>query len=184
MHKDIKEIIVSEQDIVKKCEELGKTLTKDYDGKCPVLVGLLRGCVPFLAELMKHMDIQLEYDFMDVNSYFGGTESTGNVKIVKDLGTDISNRDIIIVEDIVDTGLTLHHIIPLLQKRNPKSIEIVTLLDKPVSRKVDDINPKYIGYTVPKLFLVGYGLDYEQEYRNLPYIGVLKEEVYTKWNQQ
>ncbi len=180
MHKDIKEIIVSEQDIAVKCKELGKILTNDYQGKCPVLVGLLRGCVPFLAELMKNMEIELEYDFMDVNSYFGGTESSGKVEIVKDLGTDICNRDVIIVEDIVDTGLTLHHIIPQLWERKPKSIEIVTLLDKPVSRKVTDITPKYVGFTVPKLFLVGFGLDYEQVYRNLPYIGILKEEVYNK----
>lgn len=183
MHKDIKEIIISEKDIVKKSQELGKMLTHDYQGKCPVLVGLLKGCVPFLAELMKHMEIDLEYDFMDVSSYFGGTSSSGQIKILKDLETNINGRDVIIVEDIVDTGFTLHNVIPMLKKRNPKSIEIVSLLDKPVSRTVDDINPKYVGYTIPKLFVVGYGLDYNDLYRNLPYIGILKEEVYTKWNQ-
>ncbi len=180
MHKDIKEIIISEKDIIKKSQELGKILSHDYQGKCPVLVGLLRGCVPFLAELMKHMEIDLEYDFMDVSSYFGGTSSSGQIKILKDLETNINNRDVIIVEDIVDTGFTLHNIIPMLKERNPKSIEIVSLLDKPVSRTVDDIKPKYVGYTIPKLFVVGYGLDYNDLYRNLPYIGILKEEVYTK----
>ena len=180
MHKDIKEILISENEIQNKSAELGKIISYDYQGKKPVLVGLLKGCVPFLAELIKHLDIDLEYDFMDVSTYFGGTSSTGRIKILKDLETDITNRDILIVEDIIDTGFTLHKVIPMLKARNPKSIEIVSLLDKPVSRTVEGIVPKYVGFTIPKLFVVGFGLDYNDFYRNLPYVGILKEEVYNK----
>ncbi len=178
MYNDIKEILISKERIEKRCEQLGKQIDQDYQDKCPLLVGFLKGCVPFMAELMKHITISIEYDFMDINSYFGGTTSTGKIEIAKDLNTVILGRDILIVEDIVDTGLTLHNVLPLLKERGASSIEIVTLLDKPGGRMVDDINPKYIGFNVPKAFLVGFGLDYKQKYRNLPFVGILKEEVY------
>ena len=179
MLNDIKEIIITENQIKEKCKELGEIISKDYATKTPLLVGFLKGCVPFIAELMKHITIPMEFDFMDVSSYFGTTSSSGQVKIIKDLDTNIEGRDVLIVEDIVDTGITIKQIIPLLQTRNPKSIEIVTLLDKPSGRRVDLV-PKYYGFTVPKLFLVGFGLDYDQKYRNLPFVGVLREEVYSK----
>lgn len=178
MYNDIKEILISETRINNRCKQLGKMIDQDYQGKCPLLIGFLKGCVPFMAELIKNITIQLEYDFMDIDSYFGGTKSTGKIEIVKDVNTNIANRDIIIVEDIVDTGLTIHEVLPILKSRGASSIEIVTLLDKPNGRCVDDINPKYIGFEVPKAFLVGFGLDYKQKYRNLPFIGILKEEVY------
>ena len=183
MTNDIKEVLISEQQIIAKCEELGKILSKDYEGKKPLFVGFLKGCVPFMAELMKHISIPMEFDFMDVSSYFGTTSSSGQVKIIKDLDTNIENRHVLIVEDIVDTGITIKQIIPLLLTRKPSSIEVITLLDKPSGRKVDLV-PKYYGFTVPKVFLVGFGLDYNQLYRNLPFVGVLKEEVYSKWDQQ
>lgn len=178
MNNDIKEILVSEDDIISKCKELGKIISQDYLGKKPLLVGLLKGCVPFLAELMKHVTIPMEYDFMDINSYFGGTISTGKIEIVKDLTTTIKGRHVLIVEDIIDTALTLSMVIPILNDRAPKSIEIVALLDKPSGRKTNDVTPKYIGYTVGNQFVVGFGMDYQQLYRNLPYIGILKESVY------
>lgn len=179
MLNDIKEIIISENQIKEKCKELGQLISKDYEGKNPLLVGFLKGCVPFIAELMKHITIPMEFDFMDVSSYFGTTSSSGQVKIIKDLDTNIEGRDVLIVEDIVDTGTTIKQIIPLLQTRKPNSIEVATLLDKPSGRKVE-LEAKYSGFIVPKLFLVGFGLDYDQKYRNLPFVGVLKEEVYTK----
>lgn len=178
MYDDIKEILINEQQIKNRCSVLGKLIDVDYKNRNPLLVGFLKGCVPFLAELIKHISINIEYDFMDIDSYFGGTESSGRIEIVKDLNVDIKNRDILIIEDIVDTGLTLHRVLPILKERGAASIEIATLLDKPDGRKVDDINPKYIGFNVPKAFLVGFGLDYKQQYRNLPFIGILKEEVY------
>ena len=179
MEHDIKQIILTEEQIREICINLGQRITKDYEGKKLLIVGFLRGCVPFLAELIKHINLPLEYDFMHVSSYTG-TQSTGNVKINHDLSGDIYGVHVLIVEDIVDTGTTLSSIIPMLQSRKPKSIEIATLLDKPEGRKVENMNPKYIGYQVPNLFVVGYGLDYEGKYRNLPYVGVLKEEVYTR----
>lgn len=177
MNQDIKQIFYSHDEIVNKSIELAKCINRDYDGKFPIFIGLLKGCVPFLAELIKHITVPMEYDFMDVSSY-EGTSSTGNIKIIKDLDIDICNRDIIIVEDIIDTGLTLHHIVNLLKSRKVSSIEIVTLLDKVEGRIIDTVKPKYIGFNVKKEFVVGFGLDYNQKYRNLPYIGILKEEIY------
>ena len=164
---------------MKKCEELGKILSKDYANKTPILIGLLKGAVPFMAELIKHIDCDMQIDFMDVKSY-DGTVSTGNVRIVKDVTCDVTNRDIIFVEDIIDTGLTLDVVKKEFMKRNAKSIEIVTLVDKPEGRKINGINPKYIGFNIPKKFVVGFGLDYNELYRNLPYIGVLRPSVYEK----
>jgi hypoxanthine phosphoribosyltransferase len=179
-HSDIEEILISQEQIQEKCQELGESLTRDYTDKNPVLIGLLKGCVPFMAELIKHIDTNLEIDFMDVSSYFGGTESTGSITVEKDFKTDVSGRHVIVVDDIIDTGITLFEVCKLIRKRGALSVEIVTLVDKPEGRKIGEINPKYRGFYIPKKFVVGFGLDYDQRYRNLPYIGVLKECVYKK----
>jgi len=176
MHQDIKKILLKREDIEKKSAELAETLKVDYDGKNPIMIGLLKGSVMFMADLMKTLDIELQTDFMDVSSY-DGTVSTGDVKIVKDLDISVRGRHVIIVEDIVDTGRTLEKVIELLRSRGALSVEMVTLLDKPEAR-IAPINAKYVGFTIPKAFVVGYGLDYEEKYRNLPYIGVLRESVY------
>lgn len=179
VHSAIEELILSYDEIVEVTKKLANQIKNDYDGKRPILVGMLKGCVMFFAELMKHLDMDLEIDFMDVSSYHG-TTSTGKLIINKDLTRDITGRHILIVDDIVDTGITLQGVLELLKERGAISIEIVTLLDKPEGRKVEGIYPKYIGHTIPKKFVVGFGLDYDELYRNLPYIGVLKRSVYEK----
>lgn len=175
----VSSILITHDEIVKKCEELGQQITKDYAGQTPLLIGLLRGSVPFFAELIKHIKCNMEMDFMDVSSY-ESTHSTGIVKIDKDIKNDITGRHIIFIEDIVDTGITLDCISNLFKKRNAASIEICTLIDKPEGRVRKNIQPKYCGFQIPKKFVVGFGLDYNQLYRNLPYIGILKEEIYCK----
>lgn len=179
MQDDIKEILVSEEQIDSMCKQLGHQLSDDYKDAVnpPLVIGLLKGCVPFMTKLIMYMDIQIEMDFMVASSYHG-TDS-GDVQIKKDLNCSVKDRDIIIVEDIVDTGKTLKTISEILNVRGAKSIVIVTLLDKP-ERRIVDITPKYAGYQIPNEFVVGFGLDYNERYRNLPYIGVLKEEIYTK----
>ncbi|MCG7421053.1 hypoxanthine phosphoribosyltransferase [Macrococcus epidermidis] len=179
MHNDIESIVLTKEQIEAACERLGKEITADYEGKLPLCVGILKGSILFMADLLKHIDTHVEMEFMDVSSYHGGTESTGEVKILKDLDVSVEGRDIIIIEDILETGTTLNAIVDLLKYRKANSIEIVTLLDKPMRRKVD-IEAKYVGEKIPDDFVVGYGLDYQEKYRNLPYIGLLKEEVYTK----
>ncbi|MDE5977061.1 MAG: hypoxanthine phosphoribosyltransferase [Turicibacter sp.] len=179
MHNDIKEILFTKEQIEAKALELAKQLEIDYADKKPILLGLLKGSIPFIGDLMKHMNIPVQIEFMDVSSYHGGTTSTGQVKILKDLDTSVENRHIIIVEDIVDTGFTLDKVIALLMHRGAASVEVVTMLDKPEGRVVV-MEPKYSGFTIPKEFVVGYGLDYDEYYRNLPYVGILKEEVYMK----
>lgn len=179
LEKDILKVLVSEEEINTICKTLGKQLSEDYNGKFPLVIGLLKGCVPFMGNLLMNMDIHLEMGFMDVSSYHGGIESSGDVKIEKDLGIAVQDRHIIITEDIVDTGRTLSVITDLLKYRGAASVEIVTLLDKPAGRVVE-LEPKYIGTTVPNEFVVGYGLDFDEKYRNLPYVGVLKPEVYNK----
>lgn len=180
MHSDILEILVPHDEIISISKQLGKDITKDYKDKTPLLVGLLNGCVPFMAELIKHIDIPLEIQFMDVSSYHGGLKSSGDINIKYDLKTSVSNRDVLIVEDIVDSGNTISVIYDLLKYRNAKSVKVVSLLDKP-SGRVIDFKPDYIGKVIPNKFVVGFGLDYKELYRNLSYIGVLKPEVYTKW---
>ncbi|HFR3746863.1 TPA: hypoxanthine phosphoribosyltransferase, partial [Streptococcus suis] len=177
--KDIKKILVSEEEIVAKCKELGQILATDYADKNPILVGILKGSIPFMAELMKHIDAHVETDYMVVSSYHGGTESSGTVKIIKDLDNSVAGRHIIFVEDIIDTGRTLKELKELFALRQAASIKIATLLDKPEGRVVE-IEPDYTCFTIPNEFVVGFGLDYDENYRNLPYVGVLKEEVYTK----
>lgn len=179
LEKDIEKVLVSERQIQEICVRLGKQITKDYEGKKPLLVGLLKGCMPFMTELMKNLDLYLEVELMGVQSYHGGTQSTGDVKITRDLDIPVKGRDILIAEDIVDTAKTISVITKLLLYRGASSVEVVTLLDKPEGRVVD-FTPKYIGTTIPKEFVVGFGLDFDECYRNLPYVGVLKEEVYTK----
>ena len=179
MHKDIEEILVSEEEILTISREMGKTLSKEYDGKTPIVLGLLNGCVPFLASLIKHIDIPLEVHFMSVSSYHGGLQSSGNIKIKYDLQVSVLDRDVLIVEDIVDTGATLKTVIELLKHRGAKTVKVATLLDKPSGRKFEMI-PDFIGKTIPSKFVIGFGLDYEELYRNLPYVGVLKSSVYKK----
>lgn len=177
MHNDIQSVLVSETEIKSICERLGKQLSKDYAGKLPLFVGLLKGCVPFMADLTKHVDIKIEIAYMFVSSYHGTIASSGDVNIKMDLDISIKDRDVVIVEDIVDTANTLKTITELFNHRGAASVKIVTLLDKPEGRQHHFI-PDYIGTTIPKAFVVGYGLDYNEFYRNLPYVGILKEDVY------
>ena len=179
LEQDIKKILISHDEIVTAARELGQKLTEDYQGKNPILVGILKGSVPFMAELIKHIDTHIELDFMLVSSYHGGTSSSGVINIIKDMDQDIKGRDILFVEDIIDTGKTLKSLKELFEGRQPASVKIATLLDKPEGRLVE-IEADYTCYTIPNEFVVGYGLDYDENYRNLPYIGVLKEEVYSK----
>lgn len=169
----IKKVLISEEEIIKKCAEIGEAITKDYKGKKPILVALLKGSVPFMAELMKRIDNnKLETQYMIVSSYASGITSSGQIKIVKDLDVSIENRDVILVEDIIDSGLTLATIAEMLRHRNPSSIEIACLLDKKTKRKTE-VDVKYIGFEIPDEFVIGFGLDYDEHFRNLPYIGVL-----------
>ncbi len=177
MKNDMREILLTKEEINEIVEKLGKVITEDYKDKNLFLITILKGAVVFLADLVRAIDTHLEMDFMVVSSYGSGTKTTGNVKIVKDIDTTLEDKDVLIVEDILDTGLTLEFILDLLKSRNPKSIEIVTLLDKP-SRRLSSVKAKYIGKQVPDEFVVGYGLDYDEKYRNAPYIGVLKPSVY------
>ncbi|VTS14979.1 hypoxanthine-guanine phosphoribosyltransferase [Streptococcus porcinus] len=179
LEQDIQKILYSEEDIILKTKELGQQLTKDYHGKNPLLVGVLKGSVPFMSELMKHIDTHVEIDFMIVSSYHGGTTSSGEVKILKDVDTNIEGRDILFVEDIIDTGRTLKYLRDMFKYRKANSVKIATLFDKPEGRVVE-IEADYVCYDVPNEFIVGFGLDYEENYRNLPYVGVLKEEIYSK----
>lgn len=176
MHQDIEKILLTQEEIEAKSVELTEQLKVDYADKKPILLGLLKGSTMFMADLMKSLDIDLQIDFMDVSSYNGAT-STGDVRIVKDLDISVRNRHVIIAEDIVDTGRTLEKVIELLKNRGAATVEMVTLLDKPEAR-IAPIVAKYVGFTIPKSFVVGYGLDYNEKYRNLPYVGILKQSVY------
>lgn len=177
MLQDMREVLISEEEIQAKIKELGMALSKEYKDKNPLIVCVLKGAALFMADLVKVMDIHLEMDFMDVSSYGNSTKSSGEVKIIKDLNTSVEGRDVLIVEDIIDSGLTLKYLVDLLTHRKANSVKIVTLLDKPHNRQVD-LKADLTGFTVPDEFVVGYGLDYAEKYRNLPYIGVLKPEVY------
>ncbi|MBS5939573.1 hypoxanthine phosphoribosyltransferase [Clostridium sartagoforme] len=179
MIKDIEKVLLTEEQIVKRVKEIGNEISNDYKGKDLLIVGILKGSVMFASELIKNITIPTEIDFMAVSSYGNSSETTGVVRILKDLDHSIEGKDIIIVEDIIDSGVTLDYLLKYLKARKANSIEIVTLLTKPARRKVD-INVKYCGFEVPDEFLVGYGLDYAEKYRNLPYVGILKEEVYKK----
>ena len=178
MKEDVLRVLLSEDVIREKVRELGGKITADYKNSNLMLVTVLKGAVVFLADLMRQIDVPAEIDFMVVSSYGSGVKSSGVVKIVKDLDVPLAGKDILIVEDILDSGLTLSYIKELLESRGPRSIRIATLLDKPSRRKVD-LQADYIGFSVPDEFVIGYGLDYDEKYRNLPYIGILKPEVYS-----
>lgn len=178
MHNDIQEILVSEQEIQAICKDLGAQLTKDYAGKKPLLIGLLKGCVPFMADLSKYIDLYVEIEYMSVSSYHGGIKTTGDVKIKKDSDVPLTGRDVLIIEDIVDSANTIKTMYELFANRGANSIKVVTLLDKPEGRQTPFV-PHYVGKTIPNKFVVGYGLDYDEMYRNLPYVGILKKEIYS-----
>ncbi len=178
MKNDLEKIILTENEILNKVQEIADKINHDYKDREPVIISILRGATLFSADLIKNIELKLELDFMAVSSYGDSTESSGVVKIKKDIDTDISNRDVILVEDIIDTGLTLKYISEYLKKHNPKSIAICSLLDKPKAHKID-IKIDYVGFEVGNEFVVGYGLDFAQHYRNLPYIGILKKEIYS-----
>lgn len=179
MNKDIKEILLSEEILKEKVKEMGEKISKDYEGRELILLGILKGSVVFMSDLIKHITTPCKIDFMAVSSYGDSTKSSGIVKIIKDLDFEIKDKDILIVEDIIDSGVTLKYLMKYLGSRNPRSLEVACLLNKPDRRK-EDIDVKYLGFDVPDYFLVGYGLDYAEIYRNLPYIGILKESVYNK----
>ena len=174
---DIKEVLCTEEQLKAKIQEMGAQITKDYAGKDLLMVSILKGSIMVMADLMREVDLPAQIDFMNVSSYGAGTETKGSVKILKDLDVDIKGKDVLIVEDILDSGVTLHNLMNLLRQRGPASIEICTLFSKPERRQVE-VEAKYIGYEIPDAFIVGYGLDYAEKYRNLPFVGVLKEEVY------
>lgn len=177
MEKDIKKVLVSREEIAQKTKELGAALTEEYKDTMPLVVGVLKGAVPFMADLVREINVPLEMDFMDVSSYGDALVSSGEVKIIKDLNTNVMGRDVLIVEDIIDSGRTLKYLVELFIYRQAKSVKIVTLLDKPEGRAVE-LDADYAGFLVPNEFVVGYGLDYKENYRHLPYVGVLKEEIY------
>lgn len=177
-HPDVDHILVTEAELKAKVEELGARISADYAGRDLLLVSILKGAVVFMADLMRAITIPCSIDFMVVSSYGGSnTSSTGLVKIIKDLDQDLTGKDVLIVEDILDTGITLSNLVPMLKLRNPNSVRLCTILSKPSRRKAD-IEPDYCGFEVPDEFVVGYGLDFDERYRNLPYVGVLKPEVY------
>lgn len=179
MHKDIEKIIFSEEEIKNKIKELANRINNDYRGKKLILIGILKGSFIFISDLIRAIDLQVQVDFMAISSYGDAMESSGVVKINKDLDKSIEGQEVLIVEDIIDGGLTMKYLINTLSARNPKSLKTCALLDKK-ERRVIDVNVDYIGFEIADLFVVGYGLDYAQLYRNLPYIGVLKPEVYKK----
>jgi hypoxanthine phosphoribosyltransferase len=178
LHDDIAQILMTEEQISTRVAELGARITADYQGRPVTLVSVLKGSLPFMADLMRAIDLPLRIDLMEVSSYGGATtESSGLVRILKDLSASIAGEDVLIVEDIIDTGLTLNYLIRYLRGKNPKTLRICTLLDKPARRLVE-IPVDYIGFEIPDQFVIGYGLDYGEVYRNLRFVGVLKPEVY------
>ena len=177
LNKDIKEVLVTEEQLKEVNERLGAKITEDFKDKNLLVVGILKGSIYFMTDLTRYIDLPLKLDFLAVSSYGGGTSSSGAVKILKDIDINLEGYDILLVEDILDSGRTLHYVCEMLKTRKPKSVSIVTLLDKP-ERRVVDLTPDYVGCQVPDEFVVGYGLDYDQRYRNLPYIGSLKREIY------
>lgn len=178
LDEDIAAVLIPEERLQARVAELGRQLAADYRGKRPVLVGVLRGCVFFLADLMRCMDIELEIDFMAISSY-SSKSALGVVRVLKDLDTSLEDRHVLLVEDIIDTGLTVNYVMKLLAARGPASLRLCTLLNKPARRLIDR-QIDYIGFDIPDAFVVGYGLDYEHRYRNLPYIGVLRPEVFSR----
>ena len=178
IHDDVLEILYSEQELKEIVKRVAEEIRRDYEGGNLFMVAVLKGSLMFMADLMRELDLRCAIDFMAVSSYNSGTSTSGEVRVLKDLGCTLEGKDVLIVEDILDSGVTLSYLKKMLAARNPHSIRIATLLDKPERRKAD-IKADYVGATIPDRFIVGYGLDYAEEYRNLPYIGVLKPEVYS-----
>ncbi|PMB84998.1 hypoxanthine phosphoribosyltransferase [Dolosicoccus paucivorans] len=178
LEKDIERVLVTKEELQEKITELGAQITKDYEGEELLVIGILRGSVLFMTDLIKAINLYMEIDFMDVSSYGEATTSSGEVKILKDLESPVEGRHLLIVEDIIDTGRTLRYLMDLLKHRKAASVKVITLLDKPSRRVIKNVEPDYTGFEVPNEFVVGYGLDFKQHYRNLPYIGVLKPEIY------
>ena len=178
MKQEIEKVLFSEEQLKSAVEKIAGEINRDYEGKEPVLIGILKGSVVFMADLMRRISVDCTTDFMSVSSYGGGTETSGSVRIRKDLDRSITGKDVIVIEDILDSGTTLSHLLEILEVRRPNSLKLCVLLDKP-ERRVTPVKYDYVGLTVPDEFIVGYGLDYDEKYRNLPYIGVLKR-VYEK----
>lgn len=179
LENDIKKVLVSKEEIDSICKSLGEKITSDYKDKDLVVVGLLSGCLPFMSDLVRYIDLYIQTDYMKVSSY-KGRESSGHLEIKSDLNIDVAGKDVLLVDDIIDTGLTLKETVSLFKNvKKAKSVKTCVLLDKPLGRK-ETIEADYVGTTVPKEFVVGYGLDYNNNYRNLGFVGVLKEEVYSK----
>ncbi len=180
MHPDIERILISAEDIQAKICELGRQISRDYaDVKEVLLIGVLKGCVMFIVDLARQIDVPITLDFIAISSYGQSTESSGVVRLLKDLDTDITGRHVLIVEDIIDSGLTLAYLQSQLERRQPASMRICALLNKP-ERRIADVHVDYRGFGIPNEFVVGYGLDFGEHYRNLPYIGVLKPEIYAQ----
>lgn len=179
MLQDIERVLISEKQLQERIAELGMQLAADYADKEPIFIGVLKGVVNFFTDMVRATQIRCQYDFMAVSSYGSGTSTSGNVRLLKDISTDIHGRHVVILEDILDSGLTLKFVKDRLLSMEPASLKICTLLDKPERRRVD-VYADYIGFTIPNEFVVGYGLDYKEFYRNLPFVGVLKPEVYSK----
>ena len=177
MKDDIAEVLFTERQLADIVKEMGARISRDYEGKNLVMVSVLKGSLIFMADLMREITIPCSIDFLSVSSYGSGTTTTGDVRILKDLDATLEGKDLLVVEDILDSGVTLSFLLKNLSARHPQSIRLCTLLDKPERRRVD-IHPDYVGAQVPDKFIVGYGLDYAEKYRNLPYIGVLKPEIY------
>lgn len=179
INQNIKKVLITTSELDKRICELAEEIKTEYENKKPVMICLLKGSISFFAHLCEQINISLEYEFLRASSYHG-TSTTGEVKLLHVPTISLENRHVLIVEDIVDTGLTLTAINKVMKSMNPASLKIVTLLDKPSRRLVDNMHPEFVGFTIPDEFVVGFGLDYDEEYRNLPYIGILKEEVYQK----
>lgn len=177
IHEDIENVLVSKEELEKRTKELADEINKDYAGEEIIVITLLKGGVMFAVDLMRMLEVPVEIDFMSASSYGSGTTSSGKVNIEKDIEGSIEGKNVLIVEDIIDSGTTLKYIVEMLKGRNPKSVEICTILSKPARRKVE-VDVKYVGFEIPDEFVVGYGLDYAQKHRNLPYVGVLKRSVY------
>jgi len=177
LHNDMERILLTEEQLGQKVKELAEQITQDYQGRNPLVICVLKGAFIFMSDLVKHMNMPIEIDFMAISSYGASTKSSGVVKIIKDLDVSVEGRDIIIVEDIIDSGLTLTYLIDVLERRNALSVVVVALLDKP-DRRTEGLEVDYRGFFIPDEFVVGYGLDYAERYRNLPFIGILKPEIY------
>jgi hypoxanthine phosphoribosyltransferase len=177
MEKDVERVLLTQEQIAQKVKELGEQIAQDYAGKNLMLVGILKGAMVFMADLMRAINIPITIDFMMVSSYGSGTKTTGHVKILKDLDYEVKDQDILFVEDIIDSGVTLEYLSELMRLRGAKSVKLCALLNKPERRKVE-VDVDYCGFDIPDEFVIGYGLDYGESYRNLPYVGVLKRKIY------